>query len=293
MDRRVTGISLVGLGAVLVLLIIGSTPADPTSAILVTGPFILIGATISFVGAWLGWADDPVGEYGEAILKWTLGSAVTFAAIGYLITLEMAVSQGTAGISQAVLQAFSAGTLAGILVGLYDARSQDRFDDLQIERERVEAFAHKSKSLNAYGKALYESQDIHDVSALSMEVLELLIESHGSAVLAVDEVSQVLDSTVPGDRSEFLRSAADAVADHGSMETVWIPDDIDLALPADMDVEEVLGVPIKDGDTTIVLLSLVASKEAYTDEDLDLLGSLSAHVGTALPNLERGVETLD
>lgn len=290
MDRRYTGLFLVGLGAALLIFGIGSAPGDFASAVVGMGPFLLIAAAISFVGGWIIRTEEPVGEYGEQVLAWTIGSAVTFAAIGYLITLGTAVERTAFGVPLSVLQAFTAGSLAGILVGVYDARSRNRFDDLQRERNRAERFARKAKSLNTYGKALNQSRDVHDVSALSVEVLELLIESSESAVVVVtDDSTTVLDATMTGELGEFIEAIATDIAASPEMETVRCPNDVDCSIPESVPVREVLGVPIDAGGATVVLLALTRAADAYTDEDLDLLESLSAHVGTALPNLERGV----
>lgn len=287
MQRRFTGVTLIVLGAILLILELGSTPLDSTMGLIRTGPFLLIAGAVSFVGAWLVRDDEPLVAYGPQILIWTFGSATTFAAIGYLITLGHPVDSITGGLPVPVLDAFTAGSLAGILVGVYDARSRLRFDSLQVERDRVERFARKAKSLNAYGKALNESRDIHDVSALSIEVLELLIGSTESAVVGVSEETQVLDSTVHGDRREFVGTLAGEVATGPVMETVRCPSELDCSLPGDLAGAEVIGIPITGGDATIVLLSVIRDGQGYTAEDLDLLESLSAHVGTALRNLDR------
>ena len=290
MERRVTGITLVGLGAILLVLSIGSVPVDPASAIVGMGPFLLIAAAISFVGAWIIRDDEPLGEYGDQILAWTVGSGATFAAIGYLITLGLPVVRFGAGIPLSVLQAFTAGSLAGILVGVYDARSRIRFHELQVERNRVEEFAYKAKSLNTYGKALNQSNDVHDLSALSIEVLELLIESSESAVVVVNgDSATVLDSTLPPDSGDFLRTVANQIAAFPPMETVQSPGDFECSIPESMAAVEVLGVPIDASDSSLVLLALTGPDAAYTEEDLDLLESLSAHVSTALPDLDRDV----
>ncbi|MEF8894561.1 GAF domain-containing protein [Halodesulfurarchaeum sp.] len=290
MNRRETGITLVVLGVVLVALEIGSAPAEPTTAIIRTGPFLLIATAVSFMGGVIIRDDESIGEYGTEILTWTVGSATTFAAIGYLITLGLPVDRFAGGLPISVLEAFTAGSLVGIVVGVYDARSRLRFDALQTERDRVERFARKAKSLNAYGKALNESRDVHGVSALSIEVLEFLIGSNESAVVAVGDMTTVLDSTLPEPRHDFVVSVANEVAAGSPMDTVRCPGDVDCSIPEDLAGTELLGVPIDANDVTIVLLALVRSNDAYTEEDLDLLESLSAHVGTAVPNLDRGVE---
>jgi len=287
MNRRVTGLILVGLGAAFSLLLIGSAPMEPTSAIVSTGPFLLIAATVAFVGAWLWIQDDPVGSFGNQILAWTAGGAVTFGSIGYLLAIGLPAPPGQSGMFQVVLQAGAAGSVAGIAVGLYDAKSRHRFQELEAERDRVEQFARKAKSLNAYGKALYESQDVHDVSALSMEVLELLIGSHESAVIEVGTETRILDSTIPSAHTEFLFDVAGAVENRPSMETVRVPEDLERALPSELNGEEVLAVPIGAAEKTVVLVSVVDSEDAYTEEDLDLLGTLSSHVGTALLSLDK------
>ncbi|MFW6384139.1 MAG: hypothetical protein ACOCZC_01935 [Halodesulfurarchaeum sp.] len=291
MNRRLAGTVLVGIGVGLLVLVVALSPAELDVLLVETVPFGLVAAAVAFVGAWLLRASEPLGDHADHVLSWTLGGAASFGAVGQLLLLG--VADGRILFPRLLVNAIAAGALAGALVGFYDARSRHRFEALQDERDRVARFARKAKSLNAYGKTLNQSRDLYDVSALSVEVLELLIESSGSAVVVVAEAdTAVLDSTMPASVRSFLRRFAEQSAEGEPMETVRCPAAIDCQMPTEMDATEMLAVPVPSGDGTVVLMAATPSADAYTAEDLDLLESLSAHVGTALSDLEVGVGTV-
>ncbi len=66
-----------------------------------------------------------------------------------------------------------------------------------------------------------------------------------------------------------------------AMETVRCPGEIDCEIPADLDLAEVLAVPIDVGEVSLVLLAVARDDTTYSVEDLDLLEALSAHIGVA------------
>ncbi|MFW6458546.1 MAG: hypothetical protein ACOCY6_03925 [Halodesulfurarchaeum sp.] len=290
MNRRIAGSVLVGLGAGLLVLVVALSPPDPAVLIVETIPFALVAASVAFVGGWLIREDGPLGEHADRVLSWTLGGAASFGAVGQLLLLG--VGGGSVFFPRLIVNAIAAGALAGSLVGFYDARSRHRFRALEAERDRVERFARKAKSLNAYGKALNESRDIYEVGGLSVEVIELLIGSGESAVVVVAEKTRILESTVPEPYRSFVLQFAETAADSTPMTTVRCPADVECSIPTDWSAGEVLGVPVPVDGGTLVLLAAATSANAYTEEDLDLLESLSAHVGTALPNLEIGIEAV-
>ncbi|MFB6110431.1 MAG: GAF domain-containing protein [Halodesulfurarchaeum sp.] len=290
MDRRVVGVTLLALAAGLLVAIVGLAPANLANALVGTGPFLLIAVALGFTGGWVVRGGDPFEAHADRVLYWTVGGAASFASVGQLLLLG-AADMGTVWAVRSLVESFAAGALAGALVGVYDARSRHRHAALQAERDRVERFARKAESLNTYGKALNESRDVHEVSALSIEVLELLIESSESAVLlGSTDSTRILDTTVPERWTDFLKCVARDAIGSASMEAVRCPGAIDCEIPAEMDVSEVIAVPIEVGDTALVLLALARDGTVYSAEDLDLLEALSAHVGTAVRDLDTDLD---
>ena len=280
------GVALVGTGLGAVQLI--SWPSATLADVFISLPFVWMAIALVYAGYWLV-RNDQYREYADRVLAWTLGAAVTFGAVGVLVVLSASTPRIDQILLEPVADLLVAGALSGSLVGLYDAQSRDRFDALQAERDRIEAFANKAESLNHYGKALNQSMSVYEVSALSIEVLELLIGGRGAAVVIVDDAgASLLDSTVADSDSSFVERAAERVAERDPMTTVRYPQDLELTGPNHMDVQEIVAVPIAtEGEETIVLVALPGADD-YGDEDIDLLESLSAHVGTALSRVDVG-----
>jgi len=280
-----TAVSLFGVGLVAVQVL--RWPRSALEAVFTTLPFVLIALALVYVGVWLLRTDDH-RSHAHLVLAWTLGGGASFGAVALLVVIGTVAPERLFGAPAVVLDTVSAGALAGALVGLYDAQSRNRYEALQVERDHVERFAHKAASLNRYGKALNQSTSIHEVSALCIEVLELLIGSQNAAVVVVDDESTtVVDATMGTDGRAWIAPIATMVAQEPSMETVRCPTDLSCTLPSELGVDELVAVPIAvDTVGTVVLMSLTGSEVTYSDEDLDLLESLSAHVGTALPDVD-------
>lgn len=280
-----TAVSLFGVGLVAVQVV--RWPRSALEAVFTSLPFVLIALALVYVGVWLLRTDEH-RPHAHLVLAWTLGGGAAFGAVALLVVIGTAVPRGFFGAPTVVIDTVSAGALAGALVGLYDAQSRNRFAALQRERDHVERFAHKAASLNRYGKALNQSTTIHEVSALCIEVLELLIGSQNAAVVLVhDSTATVVDATVAPDGRDSLGPIAMEAAEHPSMETVRCPSDLSCSLPPELAVDELVAVPIPvETVGTVVLMALTRSDRTYADEDLDLLESLSAHVGTALPDVD-------
>lgn len=269
----------VGLGTIQIL----TWPAATRAELFTSVPFVLVSVALAYVGYWLA-VSDSFADDADRVLAWTVGSATTFGAVAVLVFLAgPPYAAGMSGLAP-IGDTLTAGALAGALVGLYDAQSRDRLVALEAERARIEAFANKAKSLNRYGKALNQSRDLFEVSALSIEVLELLIGSRDAAVLLVDEAdTTILDATVGAVSEEFLQRTAELAATKTPMESVRCPEDISCSIPPALSVDEVVAVPVStESDATLVLLALPDPEDPYSSEDLDLLETLSAHVGTAL-----------
>lgn len=281
---RVAALAVAVLGIALAALYVLRWPGATTSTLFASLPFVWIGAALAYTGLWLARTDEYVA-FSAAVLAWTVGGAVAFGAVAVLALVGLSAVDTAFGVPTPVMDTVTGGALAGALVGLYDARSRHRYDALQRERDRVDQFAHKAASLNHYGKALNQSRSIYEVGALCIEVLELLIGSDGAAVFTVADDVDVLESTLADERSDALRSVARDIAAGDPMTTVRYP--AETADPSAPAVEPLVGVPIPTDDAgTFVLVATQGAGEAHREEDLDLLESLSAHVGTALANVD-------
>lgn len=281
---RVAAVAVAVIGLALAGLYVLRWPGATTTTLYASLPFVWIGAALAYTGLWITRTDEYVA-FGDVVLAWTLGGAVAFGAVAVLALVGRSAVDTAFGVPTPVIDTVTGGALAGALVGLYDARSRHRYDALQRERDRVDQFAHKAASLNHYGKALNQSRSIHEVGALGVEVLELLIGGDGAAVFTVAEDVDVLESTLPDRRTESLRPVARDIAAGDPMTTVRYP--AEAADPSAPDVEPLVGVPIPtESAETLVLVATRGGGDVHRDEDLDLLESLSAHVGTALANVD-------
>ncbi|WP_259517275.1 GAF domain-containing protein [Halanaeroarchaeum sp. HSR-CO] len=285
------GLALSGVGLVAVQL--SRWPSSTLVEMFATLPFVWMALSLVYAGYWLS-KSDRYGVYGQRVLVWTAGSALTFAAVAVLVVLAADSSSPFTSAFGPVADMLTAGALAGTLVGLYDAQSKDRLVALEAERDHVKQFADKAESLNHYGKALNQSQSLYEVSALSIEVLELLIGSRGSAVTyESDEDVTILDSTLASDAADVIEAAAHSLATRESLVAVRFPHDADLQIPDDLGIQEVIAVPIASANGgTLSLVAFLDGDDSYDREDLDLLESLSAHVGTALSRIDTsGIRT--
>lgn len=252
-----------------------------------TLPFVWMALSLVYAGYWLAKSDE-YGSYGGRVLVWTTGSALTFAAVAVLVVLAADSTSPFASTLTPIGDMLTAGALAGTLVGVYDAQSTERLVALEAERDHVKQFADKAESLNHYGKALNQSQSLYEVSGLSIEVLELLIGSRGSAVaFESGGAVTVLDSTLPPDAEAITEAVCNRLSSRDPLVAVRFPHDVDLPIPDDLNVREVIGVPIASaGGETLFLVSFLDEAGGYDTEDLDLLEALSAHVGTALSRID-------
>ena len=178
------------------------------------------------------------------------------------------------------------GSLAGVVAGLYDAQSRQRYSELQDERDTVERFANKAESLNRYAQALYESTHIDELSALSVEVVQLLIGSREAAFVVVEDDSvRIVDATIAD--SALFETVAREVATFEAMQTVRCPEETECRPPEGRSIESIVAVPIPAGNgRTAVLLAIPEDSGAYSTEDTDLLELLSAHMATALTDID-------
>lgn len=287
MNRQyLSAVAMVGYGVVLVGLYLLQGVGSDLSSLLRIGPFLLIAAAIGYTGVWL--LRDPTHrEHADWVVAWTVGGGTTFMALAALVVLNHWVDVATTTpAARTILDTVTGGSLAGAVAGLYDAQSRQRYADLQVERDTVERFANKAESLNRYGQALYESTHVDELSALSIEVVQLLIGSQEAAFILFEGTSvRVVDSTIAA--SGILEEVALEVVDLEPMQTVRCPEDIECRPPEESSIESLVAVPIPAGaNGTAVLLAVPESDNAYSDEDTDLLELLSAHMASALPEVD-------
>lgn len=284
--RSVIGSGLVLVGVLLVAIQILEYlrfPADSTALLFNTVPFALVAAAIVYTGGTIA-TDDAYSEYATLIITWGVGSAVGFVAVFTLIT---GTSQQT-GLTLlfGAVDAGSAGGLAGLLIGLYDAQNRRTLTT-------VESFADKLKGLNKYGKVLNQSQNIESVSALCIEVVEFVMDGDGAVFLRGDDESfSVVDTTLPDVDPEGAvgRAAAD-MSDREALQTVTEGEGFDEIRNGNPG--STLAIRIPSGETTAVLFAVYYDIDDPDDENIDLLEILAAHVATALSSVDTQLTTVD
>ncbi len=289
MDRAyLSAVGLVGYGGLLLGVYLVQAQGADLASVLRIGPFLLIAGTIAYAGIWL-LRHPTYRGHADWVAAWTVGGGSTFMALSALVVLNHWVAVATTSpAAMTILDTVTGGSLAGVVAGLYDAQSRQRNADLQLERDKVERFANKAESLNRYAQALNESTHLDEISALSLEVVQLLIGSRDAAFLVVEDGSvRSVDSTLPD--STALSAIARDVASEEPLTNVRCPAETDSEPPVETDIETIVAVPIPAGDDrTAVLLAVPETRDAYTEEDVDLLELLSAHMATALPDVDSG-----
>lgn len=290
-----------------------------TATLVRSGPMLAVAGAVVYGGAWLLRNGAPAGD-ADRILAWTLGGGVTVGAVVVLAAIGRAVP----AVGALAVDGATGGVLAGLLVGLYDARGRAR-------REEVESFARRVSALNQYGKALNNSSTVDEVSALCVEAVEYLVAGDGAAFVLVDDGAHeqtatdadvgadgappetdgvggeastaetgdeasaaedgadeadvtVVDSTLRGDDELRVLEALARDVDTDDVEAVRYAETGVSLGAADPDAALVIPVPTASGRALIVSLSTDAAL-AYGDDDVDLLETLAAHVSTALDHV--------
>jgi hypothetical protein len=291
MERQVQGalIGIAGLCLTGIQLLHAVTRTSTTIGLVVDAvPFSLMALTITYVGYWVA-RDVKHEDYAEWIGIWAVGGAIGFAAISALILFSANVAAGGFPVFDSApalaIDNITAGALAGILVGLYDARSRKRLDELEHERERIERFANRSADMNNYGRALNECSTLEEVSALCIEALETLVDLSGTAFVELegDELS-IVDSTIIGvDDSVVGELAARATEQDPAVAENYASD-----LPDELG-ERVASVTVLQvtqyGGITVSIIALNRGEPTVEEETRALLEMLVSHAGTALQNI--------
>lgn len=288
MDREsLAALALTGYGGLLAVVYLWQVGGADAGSVLRLGPFLLIAGAIAYAGIWL-YRHEEYRDQAEWVVAWTVGGGSTFMALAALVVLNHWVDVATtAPAARTILDTVTGGSLAGVVAGLYDAQSRHRYAELQVERDRVERFANKAESLNRYAQALNESTHVDEISALSLEVVQLLIGSRDAAFLVVDGGVRIVDSTFPEEVS--LEELGLEVAAGEPLQSVRCPEETACDAPEHPSISEVVAIPVPAGpERAVVLLAVPEARDSYSDEDVDLLELLSAHMATALPDIDPG-----
>jgi len=244
-------------------------------------PFVLVALVLVYAGVWLAHAEAFEPDLSR-IFAWGVGTTLLFASVSALMLFGQRVSTGTLDRSAFVaIDLVTLGAVVGILIGLYDARGRRRRRELQHQRDRIEEFGHKAADVNNYGRTLYQSDSVHEISALCIEAMQALLGLSEVAVLVVGE-----DDTDPIDNTVINTEAADFAslvedAGTGDRATVVTHEDLPDAL-ADRG-ETALSILLTDrGDRAVVAVAVVPAGTDFDHEDVQLVELLASHVGTAL-----------
>ncbi|MEE6209150.1 ATP-binding protein [Salarchaeum sp. III] len=123
-SRRVCGLALVALGAVLVVAHLMTTGSEPPMAFAV----IVLAVGIAVIGVFVARGDLVSAWCTDRVLAWTALSAVSMPTAVLWVTVDAPVLASL--FSTAVADAATVGAFAGVVVGLYDARNRKRQRDL-------------------------------------------------------------------------------------------------------------------------------------------------------------------
>jgi len=258
-------------------------PAASTTLLFNTAPFVLVSAAIVFTGVTIV-CDDAYGEFATLIITWGVGSAVAFVAVFTLIT-GTSQQDGLTLLFGAV-DAGSAGGLAGLLIGLYDAQSRQTL-------ATVERSADKLKGLNKYGKVLNESSNVESVSALCIEVLEFVLDSDGAVFVHGDgEAFRIVDTTLPDvDIDGALGRAAREASEGDKLQT--LTDGAGFAELRSGEPGSTMAIPIPYGEGTVVLFAVYYDIDEPDSRNVDRFEILASHAATALSSVDVRTQQAD
>lgn len=250
-------------------------------------PFVLMALAITYAGYWVFQGTDD--EHATVVGVWALGGAVGFAAISALLLTSMNVALDAFPVFESApaiaIDNITVGILAGVLVGVYDARSRTRLAELERQRDRIEGFANRAADMNNYGRAINECATMEEVSALCIEAVATLVDITDTAfVERRGDLATIVDNTIVGVSDGTIAELASR-GESAELATVVTHTD---EIPAELDdgVESVLTILVTETDhSQIAIVALNRGTEAITDETQALLEMLVSHAGTALENI--------
>lgn len=288
--RHVAGaaIAVVGLGlAVLQVAHAFSQTGIPVAQLFEAGPFVLLGLALAYAGYWLAAAAEFEPD-AFRVLAWGAGGAALLLAVSALILFGQNVA--TDSLRRGAFLATdlaTVGTVAGVIVGLYDARSRARRRELATERDRVRTFANRAADVNHYGRALNQCADVDDVAALLVQAVGSLLDLDEAAVLEAGDVGfRVVESTVTDVPDADLSALADRTADADRATVETYTDDLPPTVAGRTGA--VVGLLVSDTVGPPVVVLALGDGGSVADETVQLFELLVAHAGTALDGIYAG-----
>jgi len=286
--RTLAGLGLAVAGLVLagIQLVHAIQQTDIPVAIAVDAlPFVAMGLALVYAGYWLA-RDDAFETTAARVVVWGAGATVAFAAVAALILFSQQVTMGSLDrATYLTVDILTVGALTGVLVGLYDARSRNRRHELEIERDRVEAFGRKAADVNNYGRAIASAGSDDAIAAYITEAISSLTGIDETAVLRVrDEEAELLSNTVRAVSAERVTELARAVREDPRGDVISHAD----SPPVDVGgtVSDVLTAVITGrGETTTVVVAVDTSGTATDEQDRKLLELVVAHATVRLEKL--------
>ncbi|AAV47557.1 unknown [Haloarcula marismortui ATCC 43049] len=289
-QRLLTGAALAVSGVVLAAMQVFHAVQQtriPVAVAVDALPFVAMGLAVTYAGVWL--ARDTAFEGATSrVAAWAAGGTVTFAAVAALLLFSQRVTSGSlARASYLTVDLVTVGALAGVLVGLYDARSRSRLRELAAERDRVEAFAGKAADVNNYGRAIASAPSVDGVAAFVVEAFGTMTGMEETAVIQLRDGDAVALAntvrTVPVDVvAEFAQAVRaqeqGAVIVHDRPFPVDIPESV---------TDCVSAAVLDDEDETTVVISVTTDETTVGEEDQKLLELLVSHASVRMATLDR------
>ncbi|MBX0286920.1 hypothetical protein [Haloarcula salinisoli] len=286
--RTLAGAGLAAVGLVLagIQLVHAIQQTDIPVAIAVDGvPFAAMGLALVYAGYRLA-RDDAFEGTATRVVVWGAGATVAFAAVAALLLFSQQVTMGSLDRAAFLtVDILTVGALTGVLVGLYDAQSRQRLQELETERDRVEAFGRKAADVNNYGRAIATAGSDDAIAAYITEAISSLMGIDETAVLRVrDEEAELLSNTVRTAGAEQVAELARAVRDeprgdvvaHGRAPPVELGETVSDVLTA---------VVTERDETTTVVVAVETSGTATDEHDRKLLELVVAHATVRLDRL--------
>lgn len=249
-----------------------------------TLPFVVVALALAFVGSWL-YTDAEIGTEMQRVAIWGLGSVLLFVSLAALLIFSLEVTLGNV-IPQTpfvVINLMTVGAFVGVLVGIYDARSQITRQEMERERKRVESFAKKAADINNYGRELNRCGSVEEVSSLCLQAMQTFLGLTNLAFVITDEgETTFVDDTTVGVSTDNLESLARESL--GQEPATVVTHDLPENNKKDVDTAFSLLITTHD-DGSAVLLALTDGDTVIADEDTQLLEMLVSHAATALDRI--------
>lgn len=248
------------------------------------GPFVLLAVALVYAGVWLARAPEFEGD-ADRVLAWGAGGLALLLAVTALILFGQNVATDSlARGTYLVTDLATVGAVAGVVVGLYDAKNREHTRELAAQRDRVQTFANRAADVNNYGRALNQCGDLDDVAALLVQAVGTLLELDETAVLERDNDGfRVVESTVVDAEPPALETLAERTTSATQATVHRYHEDLPPAIDARSDT--VLGLLVTDTVGPPVVILALGDGGEIADETVALFELLVAHAGTALDGI--------